>query len=347
MASSPLASRSSAPLLPAAAAAGAMPPRQASAAPGVILSTEGLRAAETAPAWTEWMGRLFHGIESDIYGDASFEGRVATGCAGDVVLTRLQANRHRVRRRGSVICRPEADYLKIVAPWQGEAVVEQYGRQARVRSGGWAIYDMTHSYDVSNPQYSDHLIVMVPRAALAERGLALEHLMGRGTGGSGIARVALETMRSTYQELQHMGPGAASGAGAAIAELVRLCLLEMSGEQTSVSRQEAFRDSVREYIGRHLRDPGLSLDQIAQVSGCSKRHLHHAFAGESQSLAHYIQQRRLQACMRDLRDPALAGQTITDIAFAWGFSNGAHFSRVFRDHAGMSPSDFRRQHRSL
>ncbi|WP_415832552.1 helix-turn-helix domain-containing protein [Kerstersia similis] len=290
------------------------------------------------------MGQLFHGIESDIYGDASFEGRVATACAGEVVLTRLQANRHRVRRRGSAACRPEADYLKIVAPWQGEALVEQYGRQAQVRSGGWAIYDMTQGYDISNPLYSDHLIVMVPRSALAERGLALDELMGRGTGGSGIARVALETMRSTYQELQQMAPATASGAGAAIAELVRLCLLEMSGAQTAISRQEAFRDEVRAYIGRHLRDPGLNLEQIAQALGCSKRHLHHAFAGESQSLAHYILQRRVQACMRDLRDPARARQTITEIAFAWGFSNGAHFSRVFRDHAGVSPSDFRRLH---
>ncbi|CAK7064662.1 helix-turn-helix domain-containing protein [Kerstersia gyiorum] len=345
MASSPLASRSGTSLLPAApgqatpTAAHAQRPSGA----GTVLSTDGLHAAETAPAWTEWMGQLFHGIESDLYGDASFDGRVATACAGDVVLTRLQANRHRVRRRGSASCRPDADYLKIVAPWQGEAQVEQEGRLARVRPGGWAVYDMTRSYCVSNPQYSDHLIVMVPRAALAERGLALAPLMGRGTGGSGIARVALEAMRSTYQELQHMAPGTASGAGAAIAELVRLSLLEMSGEQTAVSRQEAFRDSVREYIGRHLRDPGLTLDQIALAFGCSKRHLHHAFAGAEQSIAHYIMQRRLQACMRDLRDPAMAGQTITDIAFAWGFSNGAHFSRVFRDHSGLSPTDFRRQ----
>ena len=41
----------------------------------------------------------------------------------------------------------------------------------------------------------------------------------------------------------------------------------------------------------------------------------------------------------------LAGHTrnsITDIAVAFGFSSMAHFSRVFRAHLGLPPSDYRR-----
>ena len=45
--------------------------------------------------------------------------------------------------------------------------------------------------------------------------------------------------------------------------------------------------------------------------------------------------------MRDLNNPALAPRTITDIALSWGFNNSAHFSRVFREHTGLSPRAFR------
>ena len=45
--------------------------------------------------------------------------------------------------------------------------------------------------------------------------------------------------------------------------------------------------------------------------------------------------------MRDLKNPQHTGRTITEIAFSWGFNNAAHFSRVFREHAGLPPSDFR------
>lgn len=79
-----------------------------------------------------------------------------------------------------------------------------------------------------------------------------------------------------------------------------------------------------------------------ETLNCSKRHLYNAFGDEDDTPAHYILRRRLQACMRDLRNPALATRSITDIAFAWGFNNGAHFSRVFREHAGLTPSDFRK-----
>jgi AraC-like DNA-binding protein len=148
-------------------------------------------------------------------------------------------------------------------------------------------------------------------------------------------------MRSTFQELPSMTPEAASGAGNMIMELVRLSLQELAGRGTATSQLEAFKDRIRDHIGLHLRDPDLTLDRIAAALNCSKRHLHNAFAGEEDSLAHYILRRRLQACMRDLKNPALAARTITDIALSWGFNNSAHFSRVFREHAGLSPTDFR------
>jgi AraC-like DNA-binding protein len=183
---------------------------------------------------------------------------------------------------------------------------------------------------------------MLPREQLAERGLRLETLMARHVGGAqGISRVALETMRSTFQELPAMSETAARGAGELIIELVRLSLQELAGRENATTQLEAFRDRIREHIGQHLRDPDLSIDRIAQSLNCSKRHLHNAFSAEDDTLAHYILRRRLQACMRELKNPAQAQRTITDIAFSWGFSNGAHFSRVFREHTGLSPSDFR------
>jgi AraC-like DNA-binding protein len=148
-------------------------------------------------------------------------------------------------------------------------------------------------------------------------------------------------MRTTYQELPGMSENAARGAGELIVELVRLSLQELAGRENGTTQLEAFRDRIREHIGQHLRDPSLTLDHIAQALNCSKRHLHNAFSAEDDTLAHYIQRQRIQACMRELAHPSRAQRTITEIAFSWGFNNGAHFSRVFREHTGQSPSDFR------
>ena len=67
----------------------------------VVLSTEGLPEKETAPAWHDWMAQLFSGLDTDLYGDTCFDGRINVSYAGDVMLTKLEAGRHRVQRHGA------------------------------------------------------------------------------------------------------------------------------------------------------------------------------------------------------------------------------------------------------
>ncbi|MDA7418662.1 helix-turn-helix domain-containing protein [Xenophilus arseniciresistens] len=313
------------------------------------LSTDGMPARETVGAWHDWMAGLFYGLQSDVYGDTEFDGHLHSTRAGDVLMVRLEANRHRVTQMATRSAQhSDAPYLKIVAPWQGLASVEQHGRQARARPGAWAIYDTTGRYVVQNPERSQHLIVMVPKEQLAASGLRLQELMGRLVGGTaGISRVALEAMRSTYLELPSMSAQAARGAGDLITELVRLSLCDLAGQGTAATQAEAMRDRIRAHVGRHLHDASLSIEGIAQALNCSKRLLHKSFGeheGEGEgTLAQYILQRRLEGCMRELRDATQATRSITEIAFSWGFNSSAHFSRAFRAHTGLSPSDYRRQ----
>ncbi|NDZ14151.1 DNA-binding protein [Variovorax sp. WS11] len=310
----------------------------------LLLSTDEVPPRERAPVWREWVWRHFGGLESELYGDSDFDGHIAASHAGEVILTRLEANRHRVLRTPQMARRSEADYLKIVAPWQGSAAVTQRGREASVRAGGWTLYDTTADYMVANPERSDHLIVMLPKAQLAVPGLPLGELVARRVGGaSGISRVALETMRNTYLELPYMSEAAARGAGELIIQLVRLSLMELAGQETPRTQREALQDRIRRHVAQHLHDPALSIDGIAQALRCSKRHLHNAFAGEEDTLNGYILHQRLTRCIRALEDPANAARPITDIALASGFCNLSHFSRVFREHTGGSPSEFRRQ----
>lgn len=307
-----------------------------------VMSTDDVGAGERALAWCDWIWRHFGGLQSDLYGETDFDGHLWATRAGDVILTKLEANRHRVLRRERAARASDARYLKIVAPWRGSAAVEQHGRQAWVRPGAWTIYDTTEVYEIANPERVEHLIVMLPKEQLLERGVPLNMLLARPIGAhSGIARVALETMRNTYLELPAMSDAAASGAGALIVELVRLSLLELAGRANASTQMEALRDRIRHYVSQHLRDPALTPQRIAQALNCSKRHLYNAFATENDTPAQYILRRRLQGAMRELADPAQAHRTITDIALGWGFASSAHFSKVFRAHAGVAPSDFR------
>jgi AraC-like DNA-binding protein len=184
---------------------------------------------------------------------------------------------------------------------------------------------------------------MAPKERLVERGLALDPLMARRLGGSGgVARLALETMRNAYKELPGMSEAAAKGVGEAITQFVHLSMLDLAGIGTAVTQREALRERIKQHVSDHLGDASLSVDAIALALNCSRRQLYNAFAEEPDGVAGYILRRRVEACRRAFDDRTQGQRSITDIALEFGFSNMAHFSRVFRAHLGLPPSDYRR-----
>jgi len=101
---------------------------------------------------------------------------------------------------------------------------------------------------------------------------------------------------------------------------------------------------IKDFIAANLHDPDLSIDAIAVALNCSKRYLHMAFASEGTTIARYIWMARLENCRRDL-ERARRG-TVTDIAFSWGFNSSSHFSRLFKERFGISPSRLLQDHRA-
>ena len=59
------------------------------------MDTGDVSARDRIPFWNDWINHLFQGLKSDLYGDTDFDGRLASAQAGDVILTRLESNRHR------------------------------------------------------------------------------------------------------------------------------------------------------------------------------------------------------------------------------------------------------------
>lgn len=105
------------------------------------------------------------------------------------------------------------------------------------------------------------------------------------------------------------------------------------------------RQQVKRYIQRHLQDPNLNADTIAEGLKLSVRQVHRLFADESLSLMRWIWTARLQACHRELQNDPQGRRSLAEIAYTWGFNDQTHFSRAFRRQYGHSPSEFRRRPR--
>ena len=311
-----------------------------SAAAPVYQMTE-MQGAHAVGAWQHWMSTLY-GLESDVYGDQHFSARLGTFELGAVGMTKIEAQRHRVRRTSASMASHSTDFLKIVAPWQGEARICQNGREAVARSGQWLIYDTTQEYEVLNPEWCEHLIITLPKSRFEDHGRAIDGLMGGYVGGSeGVSRIALDMMRGTFAECRAMGQGLAQHVTDSMLQLVQLSLLDACGRAASLSTSELLLGRIKAYVRQHLRDPGLSVDAVAAALNCSKRHLYNAFANEALSISQHIWAERVALFQRELINPANRHCTLTELALACGFASGAHLSRLFKQHTGQTPAQFR------
>ena len=73
----------------------------------------------------------------------------------------------------------------------------------------------------------------------------------------------------------------------------------------------------------------------------SSRYLQDLFHSEHETVSEWIWLRRLEKARRDLVDPLLTRESITQIALAAGFGDLAHFSRRFKATYAMSPREYR------
>lgn len=97
---------------------------------------------------------------------------------------------------------------------------------------------------------------------------------------------------------------------------------------------------VLDFIQEHLHEP-LTLEYIAQEALLSKYHFHRIFKMvTSESLTQFIQRLRTEKAANILY--CGSKDSLTDIAMNCGFSSSGYFSRVFKEHYGISPTEFRK-----
>lgn len=115
--------------------------------------------------------------------------------------------------------------------------------------------------------------------------------------------------------------------------------LGSDGQRGSLSARMAMRKPVLVEIIRlmaaHLEDP-ISMDQLAQRAGYSRRHLERMFDGAfGEAPGQYYLGLRLDHARKLLCDTEMS---MMQISQATGFSSVAHFSRCFKKRFGRSPS---------
>lgn len=255
-----------------------------------------------------------------------------------------------VNRPWRLVRQSDPEHCHLILLRAGAYGFTQADRHTTLGAGDMMFYDSSHAFEgwadnPVGPPGSVQIQVQFPRALLPKPDLIDELVGVRLTEQDGmrslISRYLQELIKptATYRD---------ADAGALATTTVDL-IAALAGHERDTSRslppetrQRALLARIYDFIHLHLGDPDLSPEMIAAAHHISTRYLHKLFQNQDATVASWIRRRRLERCHRDLTDPRLRSRPISAVATRWGFTNSAHFSRVFRTAYGMSASDYRR-----
>ncbi len=307
--------------------------------PGTWIEAVG---ASQMPVWDHALWQMMGGLKSNIIDDAPFFGRARFQEAGQVKLCELSSSSVAVVREARSANNGPREFVKVAVQLSGRSLFAQAGREVMLDGAGWTFYDTARPYQVVNLTQVHQFVILVPKADLHLPAAQLDCFGVQDFGkASAVGRIFPNYINSILAEGARASASEAAGLGEVATNLLRLAIAGAAQERASVSAAQTLEFQVKHYIRTHITDPELSVQNLAERFGCSKRHLHRAFAGSDISLAEFIWQSRLEHCAQALRAAAQRHLAVGEIAFAYGFNNFSHFSRAFRERFGCSPSAYR------
>lgn len=309
----------------------------------IQFTTDNVIPKERSAYWQEVVCNTFVPLECRLPTPEAFQGRLQASRLGELLVVDVSASQQTVVRDARRIGFSAEEFVLVSLAREGRSQVQQEGREAGLEAGDFAIYDTRRPYRLLFDGAFRQTVVQIPRASLQRRLGNLEYLTALPLSRNNPLERLVFDFFSGLAALDGQLPGDQQmRLGDQGLDLLAMALAERGRQQAPQgSRRTALLFRIKDHVQAHLGSAELSLAGVSACFGISSRYVNSLFQQEQTSFGRYLLASRLQRCARDLRDPALATRQVSEIAYRWGFSDMAHFSRVFRAQYGQPPREYR------
>jgi AraC-like DNA-binding protein len=284
-------------------------------------------------AWRALLG-MTHDIAA---ADHNFSGRVVSTSLDRMVVRTMSASPQAVQRSRRRIRADGLDHVVLHLTSDPFDARTERG-DPHVHAGSITVNVLSQPFVRSAAEERNSAIVSLSRDLVSTWLPEPEAYHGTVLTPEGGALLAAHMM-SLVGNAHRIGPGQAEGLARATAQMLAASLAptRVSLAEAARSREAAMLLRCKRYIERHLSAPDLSPDTICRRIGVSRSSLYRLFH-DAGGVAQYIRARRLHATRAALAE-AGGARRVFEIAYEYGFTDAAAFSRSFRKAYGMSPSD--------
>ena len=311
-------------------------------------TTQKLIGTKKAELWRQFISETFVELDCNGMSKNDFFGELRARSVGDLGISTITTDAYDVFRTDSSISKSADDDFIVSVQTSGSSTIRQLDREVVLHPGDFTIYDSTMPYHLHFETRLSQLVVKVPRAHLKKHFQSPETLTALHVkGGKGIVEVTTNFAQTLFNESDALDVKTQDQVAETFVALLTASIREATSEMERAPRNKATQLlRIKQFIAKNLRNPELDLPSIAASQNISERYLHTLFEGDSTTPSRYIWNERLKFTHRDLSNLLLSHQSISDICYAWGFNDAAHFSRSFKNKYGLSPRAYRKSEHS-
>lgn len=274
--------------------------------------------------------------------ESDFHGEITTYSFDEIQLIRIRASRHNVERSKLGTKSPGTAFYKVMLQRSGTSALSQHDRSIAVEVGDIVAYDTAEPYSLAISDNADLVVYLIPHAILnVPRYMVVDYVVAKVLNSDAAAQ-PIDGFLKDLADRAHLLPlGFLSRFEPVIAQLVETLFRFHIDEHALRTPKIVKFEEIVGYVEEHLRDWDMTPGSIAKAHFISTRYLQEIFQMHGATATWWIRHRRLEHCRQSLRDPRNANRSVAAIAAEWGFTDAAHFSRVFRREFGVSPSAIR------
>jgi AraC-like DNA-binding protein len=296
-------------------------------------------------AWTELLYETFYPLDLVHPGVEFSVGKLSLLDLPGIRFGVIDSDPMTVFRRRTHLSK-SGDYYFIPLPMQNTLSVSQFGREAVINPGDLAVVSTADAYQYDQGTKNKLGTLRIDGALMRERIPLIDDLVAQTCDGSApLVHVFTDFVQSIMRQSNRLDHESASAMVPHLLDLLALALTSpvdaMKSSESSVRLAHLRR--ITRLIEDRLDDETLGPGMLARDLGLSERYIQKMFADRGETLSGTIRSRRIATAQRRLLDPTRRSSSIASIAFSVGFSDPAHFSRIFKSIVGISPSEYRDQ----
>lgn len=295
--------------------------------------------------WRESVSKAYFELDLEYADPERFTGTLDSFTLGEVSLSLLRSAPLRYRRLASHLSADAEENYLLTVPVKASIEFSQRGRTTVCTPDSFTLERSGEPYEFSYDDPNELRVLKIPAVALGRRVGAPDRLCAvRFDAAGGAGALFADYLGIAARHAPTLGGGSSGVLSSQLLDLLAIVLEGAAevGDSDETSVQGAHLRRIEHHIRTHLRDPDLTPATIAAATGVSLRYLHKLFRNSERTVAEFVRELRLQACREALvfGDPRTA---IGAIAYEWGFSDQAHFTRAFKRRFGVSPGEARRR----